>query len=78
MLRIYIIGLVILIFAIIINSLIGKISLITWYDFGPSVLDHGFSAFKKAGVLNCFWLLVIYPFLLGAAYFIGEKIYNLF
>ena len=35
MLRIYIIGVCILMIAIIANVIIGKVGLSTWYDFGP-------------------------------------------
>jgi len=77
MLRIYIIGVSILIIAIIANTLISKIGISTWYDFGPDLFKRGFLAMKEAGFLNCLWLFIIYPLILGLGYVIGDKLYSL-
>ena len=75
MLRIYIIGVFILIIAILANTLISKIGISTWYDFGPDLFEKRFLAIKEAGFLNCLWLFIIYPLILGFGYVIGNKLY---
>ena len=77
MLRLYIIGLLILIIAIIANVIAGKIGLSTWYDFGPDFFIQGFPIIKEVGVINFLWLFIIYPLMLSFGYFIGDKLYNL-
>ena len=78
MLRIYIIGVCILLIAIIVNVIVGKIGLSTWYDFGPQFFKRGFIVVKEVGFLNSFWLFILYPLILSFGYFIGHKVYNLF
>ena len=78
MLRIYIIGVCILLIAIIVNVIIGKIGLSTWYDFGPQFFTRGFIVIKEVGFLSTVWLFILYPLVLAVGYILGEKIYNLF
>ena len=78
MLRFYIIGVCILLIAIIANVIIGKIGLITWYDFGPQFFERGFIVIKEVGLFNTIWLFFVYPLVLAFGYVIGDKIYNLF
>ena len=77
MLRLYIIGVFILLIAIIANIIIGKIGLSTWYDFGPQFFKRGFVVMGEVGVISCIWLFVLYPIILGIGYLIGEKMYGL-
>jgi len=78
MLRLYLIGVSILLIAIIVNVLVARAGVLTWYDFGPQFFKRGFIVIKEVGFLNIFWLFILYPFLLSFGYFIGDKIYNLF
>ena len=78
MLRLYIIGICILLIAIIANLIISKIGLSTWYDFGPEFFKSGWPTIKKAGFLNCLWLFIFYPLVLSLGYLIGDKICSLF
>lgn len=78
MLRIYIIGICILIIAIIANVLIGKLGLSTWYDFGPQFFKRGFVVIKEVGLLSALWLFLLYPIVLSLGYVMGDFIYNLF
>ena len=78
MLRIYIIGICILLIAIISNVIVGKIGLSTWYDFGPHFFKRGFVVMKEVGLLSSIWLFVLYPFILALGYVLGDKLYNLF
>ena len=78
MLRLYIIGVFILLIAIIANVIIGKIGLSTWYDFGPQFFKNGFIAIKEVGLYSSIWLFILYPLVLSLGYLIADKIYNLF
>jgi hypothetical protein len=62
---IFILGISILIAALLLNFLAGKLGLNTWYDF---VKDPG-----KTTVLSYVWLFVIYPFGLGLAAYLVSK-----
>lgn len=77
MLRLYIIGVFILIIAIIANLIVAKVGLSTWYDFGPQFFRKGFPIMKEVGILNCLWLFVFYPLVLAIGYIIGDRISNL-
>jgi len=78
MLRIYIIGVCILLIAIIANVIVGKIGLSTWYDFGPQFFKRGFIVIKEVGFFSTMWLFILYPLVLSLGYIIGDRIYNLF
>ena len=57
----------VLIFAVIINLLGKYLGQKSWYDvFGPI-------NFLDLNLFNMFWLIVIYPFLLGASVYILNK-----
>ena len=58
MIRLYLIGLCILLIAIVANLVVGKFGLSTWYDFGPEFFKRGFPVMKEVGLLNCLWLFV--------------------
>ena len=77
MLRIYIIGVAILLIAIIANIIVGKLDISTWYDFGPTLSSKGFLAIKEAGLLSVLWLFIIYPIILACGYLIGDKLYKM-
>lgn len=77
MLRIYIIGLAILIIAILANSLVVKIGLKSWYDFLNLVNEKGVVALKLTTIIDYLWLFIGYPLVLGFGYWIGDKIHNL-
>ena len=78
MLRLYIIGVCILLIAIISNVIIGKVGLSTWYNFGPDFFKRGFIVIKEVGFFSAIWLFILYPLVLALAYIIGDRIYNLF
>ena len=77
MLRIYIIGVCILMIAIIANVIIGKVGLSTWYDFGPQFLKEVLVV-KEVGLLSALWLFLFYPLVLAFGYILGDFIYKLF
>ena len=78
MLRVYIIGISILLIAIISNVVVGKLGISTWYDFGPQFFKRGLIVLKEVGVLSSVWLFILYPLVLALGYILGDKIYNLF
>lgn len=78
MLRIYIIGVCILMIAIIANVIIAKVGLSTWYDFGPQFFKRGFVVVKEVGLLSALWLFLFYPLVLAFGYILGDFIYKLF
>ena len=73
MLKLYIIGICILIIAIIANALIVNVGLKSWYDFVNLLQDSGSEAFKKLGVLDYIWLIIAYPLILSLGYVVGSK-----
>ena len=75
MVRIYVIGISILIVAIIANFFAKIIGISTWYDFLNSFTDPISSNFK---FIDYLWLFLIYPTILGLGYFLGELISNFF
>tara|TARA_B100000963_G_scaffold96486_5_gene83317 strand:+ start:1161 stop:1397 length:237 start_codon:yes stop_codon:yes gene_type:complete len=78
MIRIYIIGVCILMIAIIANVIVGKVGLSTWYDFGPQFFKKGFVVVKEVGFFSTLWLFFLYPLVLAFGYILGDFIYKLF
>ena len=78
MLRIYIIGISILLIAIIANVLVGKMGLSNWYDFGPDFFKNPVNSIKEVGLFSFLWLFILYPIVLAMGYIIGDKLYSLF
>jgi hypothetical protein len=78
MLRIYIIGICILLIAIIANIIVGRLGISTWYDFGPQFFKRGFIVMKDVGFFSSVWLFILYPLVLALGYIVGDKIYSLF
>ncbi len=74
MIKIYIIGLVILGIAIILNGLAAKIGILSWYDYLKLIMNKNDST--PIRWFNYSWLYFVYPFLLGIAYKMGEVLYN--
>ena len=75
--RLYFIGLSILLVAIVSNVIIGRVGLITWYDFGPKFFSNPLMQMKSAGFLNCLWLFFLYPIVLSFGYIIGDRLFRL-
>jgi hypothetical protein len=77
MLKLYIIGICILIIAILANAIVIKIGLKSWYDFIELLNDSGTGAFAKLSAFDYLWLFIGYPLILGCGYFFGLKLYEL-
>jgi hypothetical protein len=76
MLKIYIIGIVILIIAILANILASVLGLMSWYDAIASLQKNGWSSLKQWKLFDYLWLLLLYPFLLGVGYLVGNRLYE--
>ncbi|PIE49020.1 MAG: hypothetical protein CSA39_04830 [Flavobacteriales bacterium] len=76
MFKLYIIGIVILIVAIVANSIIGKLGLLSWYDFIARISNKGIVALSTVRLTDYLWLFFGYPLILGLGYVLGEKLYN--
>lgn len=77
MIRIYIIGLAILIVAILANAIVVKLEIKTWYDFITLLTTEQSSAFNALTFIDYLWLFIAYPLVLGCGYWIGDKIHHL-
>ena len=75
MLRLYVIGLCILIGAILANVLAVTLGIKTWYDLLELLNKQGLSGFKDLKVYDAIWLFLVYPMLLGLSYLLGNKLY---
>lgn len=66
-LKIYLAGLVVLVGAIVLNVLAGRLGLATWYDFLGWVTQAGIrEAIKSLRIWDWLFLLALYPACLGA------------
>ena len=77
MLRLYLIGICILIIAILANAIVLKLGIKTWYDFIGLLSNNGWSAFSKIEFLDYLWLFIGYPFILALGYILGDKLSHL-
>ena len=75
MIRLYLIGITVLITAVLAILFAEKIQYKTWCDFlkGPSSSYNYWSVLKLKDVL---WLFIAYPLLLGFGSFVGNLIYQ--
>lgn len=78
MLRIYIIGIAILIVAVLANAIIVQIGWKSWYNFIQMLSSSGTSAVRELSIIDVLWLFFGYPFVLGFGYWVGDSIYKLF
>lgn len=78
MLKLYFIGLGILIVAILANAIVGKIGIKPWYDFIQLLTLKGRTAFSIMSLWDYKWLFVGYPLVLSLGYLARLKCYNLF
>lgn len=77
MLKIYIIGVCVLLIAILANILASILGLMSWYDAVVSFQKNGWSSLKQLKISDVAWLFLLYPFLLGLGYTAGNWLYQL-
>jgi hypothetical protein len=76
MLKIYLIGIIILVTAILLNGVINKLGVLGWYDFINLLVDKETTPSRKVHILDILWLFIAYPFLLGLAGVGGNYLYT--
>lgn len=76
MLKIYFIGLVILLAAILFNGVVNKWGITGWYDFINQLLIQGIRIFQKLTIMDYIWLFLLYPILLGVAASFGDFLFD--
>ncbi|TJY37384.1 DUF7672 family protein [Pontimicrobium aquaticum] len=77
MIKLYTIGIFILIVAIIANAIVINIGLKSWYDFIELLTNYEFTVFKEINVLDFLWLFIGYPMILSLGYVLGNKLYSI-
>jgi len=78
MIKLYLIGVVILFIAIILNSIANYLNLSTWYILINQIEKLGFiKTIKSLNLFNIIWLFFLYPFLLGCSYILADKLYDI-
>lgn len=77
MLRLYIIGVAILVVAIAANSIANYLGIKSWYTFLELLFQNCTSAFSQLQILDYLWLFIFYPIILGCGYWIGDKLYTI-
>jgi hypothetical protein len=77
MLKIYCIGIIVLLIAILANVLASVIGVMSWYDAVTGLQKNGWASLKDWSWKDYVWLFVLYPVILGAAAYYGLKLYDL-
>ena len=67
MLKIYLLGLFILLAAIFLNGLVNKLGITSWYDFINMLISEKKNTTRELTFIDYCWLFFAYPFLLGVA-----------
>jgi len=76
MIRIYCIGIIILITAIVANIIAQKLNIMTWYGF-IEFLTKTDDKDVALRIIDITWLFVLYPLVLGFGYLLGDKLYQM-
>jgi hypothetical protein len=72
--KVYLVGLVVLVVAIAANALAKLLRISTWYDFFLSVTEIGvLPALKNISFLSAIWLFILYPVILGSTAYVLYK-----
>ena len=71
LIKLYLVGLVVLVLAILTNFLAAQLGLRTWYDF-LNQWGAGNALNSKDGL----WLFVLYPLILGCSLLIGNMLWK--
>jgi len=80
MVRIYFLGIFILIIAILANLIASKLQFMSWYDFLKGLANSP-SFWSTLRLKDGLWLFLLYPLILGSGALLGDllfsKIFNL-
>ena len=75
MTRLYVIGILILLGAILANIIASKLNLKSWYDIFLGVSESS-NYWSQIRIIDGIWLILIYPLSLGFSAYIGKTIYQ--
>ena len=75
MARLYIIGILILLGAILANIIASKLNLKSWYDLFLGVSESS-NYWSHIRIIDSIWLILVYPLNLGFSAYIGNIIYQ--
>ena len=70
-------GAFVLVTAIIVNIIVPKLGVLTWYECGPDLIKNGWSHCFEVGLLNISWIFFLYPFVLGLSNHLSLKQYEI-
>ena len=73
--RLYLIGILILLGAILANIIATKLNLKSWYDLFLGVSENS-NYWSQIRIIDFVWLILIYPLSLGFSAYIGNIIYQ--
>ena len=73
--RLYVIGILILLGAILANIIATKLNLKSWYDLFLGVSENS-NYWSQIRIIDGIWLIIIYPLYLGFSAYIGNIIYQ--
>ena len=73
--RLYVIGILILLGAILANIIASKLNLKSWYDIFLGVSESS-NYLSQIRIIDGIWLILIYPLSLGFSAYIGNTIYQ--
>jgi hypothetical protein len=76
MFKIYFVGVFILFIAILLNGLINKMGIASWYDFLNKMMRPHKEEFRNLNYIDYCWLFLAYPLLLGVAAWTGNWLYT--
>ncbi len=77
MLKVFLIGWVVLIVAIILNGVVQRLGIMGWYDFLNRLTNEGKTVLTQMRIIDYAWLFVVYPLLLGGAVEAGAYLHAL-
>ena len=75
MTRLYVIGVLILLGAILANIIASKLNLKSWYDLFLGISESS-NYWSQIRIIDFLWLILIYPLSLGFSAYIGNTIYQ--
>lgn len=73
--RLYVIGVLILLGAILANIIATKLNLKSWYDLFLGISENS-NYWIRIRIIDGIWLILIYPLYLGFSAYIGNIIYQ--
>jgi hypothetical protein len=77
MLKVFMVGWVVLLAAIILNVAVQRMGIMGWYDFLLRLPIEGKKLFPQMRIIDYAWLFLVYPLLLGGSVQVGDYLHAL-